>query len=53
MKLDMINATKTDSVTENLVTQTEKTGLNTHQRNTAKNTRRPQLEKREDRKSVV
>ena len=38
MKLDMINATKTDSVTENLVTQTEKTGLNTHQRNTAKNT---------------
>lgn len=43
----MINATKTDSVTENLVTQTEKTGLNTHQRNTAKNTRRPQLEKRE------
>ena len=47
MKLDMINATKTDSVTENLVTQTEKTGLNTHQRNTAKNTRRPQLEKRE------
>ncbi len=47
VKLDMINATKTDSVTENLVTQTEKAGLNTRQRNTAKNTRRPQLEKRE------